>query len=106
MNETTFTIAVIYIAMTLPLLVMAGNKTKPAAIILAALFLSPIIGWIIYLLLDDTKSTTAKSKGQQKLERLQRSTYGQRSEDPIEAWEREQRIQQGPPPRPPHIHLE
>lgn len=98
MNENTFLLLLvaIWIALLIPLLVSAGKKTKPTAIIVCGLLLGPIIGWILYLILDDAKGkqTPGQARALQKLQ-------GIHSEDPLEAWERQERAAAGPPPPPP-----
>lgn len=74
----------------------AGKKTKPGAIVLGGLLLGHVIGRIIYLILDDAKpkQIPVQAHALHKLQRIH-------SEDPLEAWERQERAAAGPPPPPP-----
>lgn len=95
MKENTIFLLVLiaWLGLLIPLLVNAGKKTKPAAIIMCSIVLGPIIGWILYLILDDAKRAKQASAPQ--------NTRGMHSEDPLEAWERQERAAAGPPPPPP-----
>lgn len=46
---------IFYFAFLIPLLFFARTKTKPEAIILTGIFFGPLIGWIMFLLLDDAR---------------------------------------------------
>ena len=75
--------------------VLAGLAAIVAmgVIIVCGIVLGPVIGWILYLILDDAKRAKQASAPQ--------NTRGMHSEDPLEAWERQERAAAGPPPPPP-----
>lgn len=77
-----------YLIALVPLLVMASSRKKAGAVILCGIFLGPLIGWIVYALMDPVEVVTHGRK--------KKVITGLRSEDPLDAWERKQRTQAAP----------
>jgi|688.fasta_scaffold2369685_1 hypothetical protein len=78
-----------WLVIMIPLAICATNKKHSGAIVLIGIIFSPLIGWLAYLLLPDKPKAIDTTKA----DKLKRKLQGLHSEDPLEAWERQQRSQ-------------